>query len=255
MHRASGFTSRRIAWSLLPLAVLTILGLVLGRSLLGSASAGAPASAVPEVASSAAATSSPTTAGTTVPVTKGTPVAPGTSSPTTTSSRRIKHAAPKTTPKKSPKPPKSAPTAHHTSDDGETTPPSGTGFAAEMLNLVNVERKRAGCGPLALDRKLNAAAQAHTTDMATHNFLSHDSPDGRTPFDRITAAGYSFGAAAENIAAGSTTASATMKQWMNSPGHKANILNCAYVDLGVGYAKGVNAKYPAYWTQDFGKPL
>ena len=91
--------------------------------------------------------------------------------------------------------------------------------------------------------------------MAANDYFSHDSQDGRSPFDRIKAAGYSFGAAAENIAAGGTTAAGAMDQWMNSPGHKANILNCTYVDLGVGFAKGVNADYAGYWTQDFGKQL
>jgi uncharacterized protein YkwD len=183
----------------------------------------------------------------------------GTSSVATTSTLQIKNAKPKAA-KKSPKKP-AAPVATKPSTgksgSGGTSkaPATASGFAAEVLELANVERAKAGCGPLALNSKLNKAAQAHSTDMATANFFSHNSQDGRTPFDRIKAAGYSFGAAAENIAAGSTTAAGAMDQWMHSAGHKANILNCTYVDLGVGYAPGVKADYAGYWTQDFGKPL
>ena len=138
---------------------------------------------------------------------------------------------------------------------GTTPPPTDSSSAGQILALVNVERARVGCRPLRLNSKLNSAAQVHTVDMARHNFFSHDSRDGRSPFDRITAAGYRFRSAAENIAAGSSTAAATMRQWMNSPGHKANILNCGFRDLGVGHAKGVNADYSDYWTQDFGTKL
>jgi uncharacterized protein YkwD len=183
----------------------------------------------------------------------------GTRSVAATSSLQIKNTAPRPTTK--PRPSTSTPTRTAANSGGgdSTQPPqppssSGTGFAAQVLSLANTERAKAGCGPLKLNSKLNSAAQAHSTDMATHNYFSHDSRDGSSPFDRIKAAGYSFTAAAENIAAGSTTAAGVMDQWMNSAGHKANILNCTYVDLGVGFANGVNADYPTYWTQDFAKP-
>ncbi|HST82146.1 MAG TPA: CAP domain-containing protein [Kineosporiaceae bacterium] len=183
----------------------------------------------------------------------------GTSSVATTSSLQIKNAKAKAAKKSAKQPAAKATTKPSTGKSGSggtsKTPATASGFAAEVLRLANVQRAKAGCEPLALNSKLNKAAQAHSTDMATANFFSHDSQDGRTPFDRIKAAGYSFGAAAENIAAGSTTAAGAMDQWMNSAGHKANILNCTYVDLGVGYAPGENAEYAGYWTQDFGKPL
>ena len=184
----------------------------------------------------------------------------GTSSVVTTSKLVVKNAKakPAAKAKKAKKQTPVAKPAGGGSGGGGTTTPvsSGTGFAAEVLDLANAERAKAGCGPLTLNSKLNTSAQLHSTDMATNNYFSHESQDGRSPFDRIKAAGYSFGAAAENIAAGGTTAAGAMDQWMNSAGHKANILNCTYVDLGVGYAKGGgNADYAGYWTQNFGKPL
>ena len=84
--------------------------------------------------------------------------------------------------------------------------------------------------------------------------LTDPSPDGRTPFDRMTAAGYRYSTAAENIAAGQRTPQDVMTAWMNSPGHRANILNCALRQIGVGYATGSSSQYGVYWTQDFGTP-
>jgi uncharacterized protein YkwD len=186
----------------------------------------------------------------------------GKSTVLSTRSLRIKNTTPpKQTVKPKPKPSSSAtkpPSSGGGSGGGsETAPPSsGSGFAAEILALTNAERKAAGCNqPLKLNTKLNKAAQAHSTDMATNNYFEHNSQDGRNPFDRIKAAGYSFSTAAENIAAGNTSAAKTMDQWMNSAGHKANILNCDFRDLGVGYAKGTNATYSGYWTQNFGAQL
>jgi uncharacterized protein YkwD len=163
-------------------------------------------------------------------------------------------------PKVKPKPKRTAPptTPPKSGGGGSTTPPSstGSGFAAKVLALTNAERKAAGCNrPLKLNSKLNKAAQGHSADMAKNDYFEHDSQDGRNPFDRMKAAGYSFSTAAENIAAGNTSAAKTMDQWMNSAGHKANILNCDFRELGVGYAKGVNATYSGYWTQNFGSPL
>lgn len=123
-------------------------------------------------------------------------------------------------------------------------------MAGQVLTLVNAERAKAGCGSLATSSALQQAAQGHSADMAANDYFSHTSQDGRTFADRIRAAGYTGGAIAENIAAGQATASAVMTSWMNSPGHRANILNCAYRYLGVGYAKG--GTYGTYWTQDFG---
>jgi len=120
----------------------------------------------------------------------------------------------------------------------------------QVVALVNVERSRAGCGPVSANAALRRAAQGHSDDMASRDYFSHTSPDGVTFAERIRAAGYDGGAIAENIAAGQTSAKEVMGAWMASPGHRANILDCAYRDLGVGYATG--GTYGTYWTQTFG---
>lgn len=125
----------------------------------------------------------------------------------------------------------------------------GTAIENEVVRLTNVERAKAGCAPLKHDARLRAAAYAHSADMSAKNYFDHTSKDGRSFADRITAAGYRWRAAAENIAKGYSTAQAVVQGWMNSPGHRQNILNCSYTDIGVGY---VAAGGP-YWTQDFGR--
>lgn len=118
--------------------------------------------------------------------------------------------------------------------------------------LTNAERAKVGCGPLRVDGRLAAAAQAHSTDMALNNYFSHTSRDGRSPFQRIADAGYTFSLAAENLAAGQRTAVDAVAGWMQSAGHRANVLNCSLTQIGVGYATG--GSYGNYWTQDFGTP-
>jgi uncharacterized protein YkwD len=86
--------------------------------------------------------------------------------------------------------------------------------------------------------------------MAVKGYFSHTGQDGRSPFDRIKQAGYPGRMMGENIAAGQTSAAAVMQAWMNSPGHRANILNCGYKEVGVGYVAGGSMRH--YWTQNFG---
>ena len=118
-----------------------------------------------------------------------------------------------------------------------------------MVSLINKVRAAAGCGAVASNSKLAYAAALHSKDMADNGYFSHESQDGRSPWDRAKAAGYQW-PSAENIAAGNSTAKATMDQFMNSPGHKANILNCSHKAVGVGRATG--GPYGYYWTQLFG---
>ncbi|GAA0693571.1 hypothetical protein GCM10010193_55260 [Kitasatospora atroaurantiaca] len=120
--------------------------------------------------------------------------------------------------------------------------------AAAVLALVNQERAKAGCAPLAADPRLDTLATAFSDDMAARDFFSHTDPDGRTPWDRAKTAsiGYLGG---ENIARGQRTPEEVMAAWMNSPGHRANILNCHYTKLGVGVHEGTGGPW---WTQDFG---
>lgn len=122
--------------------------------------------------------------------------------------------------------------------------------AAEVVRLVNVARAGAGCAPLRVDSRLTAAARLHSEDMARQDYFSHTSLDGRSPWDRIEAQGYTAGSG-ENIAAGYTTPAAVMTAWMNSAGHRANILACSSRAIGVGI--GYGGSYGTYWTQDFGR--
>ena len=121
--------------------------------------------------------------------------------------------------------------------------------AAEVVRLVNVARADAGCAPLRVDSRLTTAARLHSEDMAAQNYFSHTSLDGRSPWQRMEAQGYTAGSG-ENIAAGYSTPASVMTAWMNSSGHRANILNCSSKAIGVGIGKG--GSYGTYWTQDFG---
>ncbi len=132
------------------------------------------------------------------------------------------------------------------------------GFPEQVVDLVNQERQNAGCPPVTMDNRLRAAAQGHSEDMALNDFFSHTGSDGSSPWDRIVAQGYNFSTAGENIAAGYTSPQDVMDGWMNSPGHRANILNCDFTDIGVGYYylgnDTGNVNYHYYWTQDFAAP-
>lgn len=120
---------------------------------------------------------------------------------------------------------------------------------AKVVELTNAERAAHGCPALAADDRLATAARAHSADMAARNYFDHVSQDGRTFVDRVKAAGHPA-PGAENIAAGQRTAEAVVKGWMDSPGHRANILNCKLKTLGAGMARG--GSYGIYWTQNFG---
>jgi uncharacterized protein YkwD len=96
---------------------------------------------------------------------------------------------------------------------------------------------------------LAAAAQGHAEDMKAKGYFSHTGQDGRSPFDRMRDAGYDYRAAGENIARGQGGAREVMTAWMTSPGHRANILNCDYRELGVGHVDGGDGPW---WVQNFG---
>ncbi|MEU7722346.1 CAP domain-containing protein [Streptomyces tibetensis] len=120
--------------------------------------------------------------------------------------------------------------------------------AAQVLSLVNEERAKVGCSPVAANSALTDLAQSYSEDMAARGFFDHTDPDGRTPWDRAEKAGIS-NLGGENIARGQADAAAVMDAWMNSPGHRANILNCDFKTLGVGVELGSGGPW---WTQDFG---
>ncbi|UYQ60145.1 CAP domain-containing protein [Streptomyces peucetius] len=122
-----------------------------------------------------------------------------------------------------------------------------SGDVARVVALVNSERSKAGCSPVTLNAKLTKAAQDHSKDMAAHRNMSHTGSDGSDAGERITRAGYAWSTYGENVAYGYATPESVMAGWMASPGHKRNILNCAFNEIGVGLAQPGN-----YWTQDFG---
>ncbi|WP_165368304.1 CAP domain-containing protein [Phytoactinopolyspora endophytica] len=118
-----------------------------------------------------------------------------------------------------------------------------------VVELTNAERQANGCDvDLRPDERLDEAAQGHSVDMAERNYMSHTSPEGEGPGDRAEAAGYPRWSG-ENIAMGYATAEAVVDGWMNSEGHRANILNCDSAAIGVGVAEGDEG---IYWTQLFG---
>lgn len=127
----------------------------------------------------------------------------------------------------------------------DTEAPSGA--QAEVLALVNKERAAVGCPVLTLNAKLTKAAQDHSADMAANSNMSHTGSDGSDPGQRITRAGYQWRTYGENVAYGYSSAEKVMEGWMNSPGHKRNILDCSYKEIGIGLAQPGQ-----YWTQDFG---
>ncbi|WP_079249414.1 CAP domain-containing protein [Streptomyces sp. IMTB 2501] len=148
-------------------------------------------------------------------------------------------------------------TPSRTTGSASTTPragsapmavPAANAAEAEVLGLVNQERAKVGCTPLAANSALTKLAESFSDDMAARGFFDHTDPDGKSPWDRAAAAGIT-NLGGENIARGQADAAAVMQAWMNSPGHKANILNCDFKTLGVGVHLGPGGPW---WTQDFG---
>jgi len=115
--------------------------------------------------------------------------------------------------------------------------------------MVNDERAKGGLPPLGLDTQLNNSAQLHSEDQASRNTMDHTGSNGSSPGDRISAAGFSWNQVAENVAYGYKDMITCMNEWMNSPGHRENIMSPAYEMFGAGVADSGGTKY---WTQDFG---
>jgi len=125
-------------------------------------------------------------------------------------------------------------------------------YENQVVALTNAQRKAHGCGALRIDARLVQAARAHSTDMVQQGYFSHTGSNGSSFVAREINAGYpKKGPSAENIAWGYRTPQDVVTGWMNSPGHRANILNCGSVAVGVGLA--YTAGGSAYWTQDFGR--
>lgn len=127
-----------------------------------------------------------------------------------------------------------------------TTTSDVNAFEQEVVKLTNAERTKAGLSPLQTDDKLMAAAREKSQDMQSNNYFSHTSPTFGSPFDRMKALGITYKSAGENIAQGQRSPQEVVQAWMDSPGHRANILNGKFTHIGVGYVKSGN-----YWTQQF----
>ncbi|KZB85267.1 CAP domain-containing protein [Amycolatopsis regifaucium] len=186
----------------------------------GQTSAPAPGGTAPGTSAPTSSSEAPTSSSAAPPNSSSAPAEP----PAQTSE------APKPTPSKAPEPPR----------------PQDSSLAAQVIDLVNAERADAGCSPVSNESHLAGAAQGHSDDMSARDYFSHTTPEGVTFDQRIRAAGYDK-PGAENIAKGQSTAAKVMDAWMNSEGHRANILNCKLKKIGVG----VNTK-GMYWTQNFG---
>lgn len=119
----------------------------------------------------------------------------------------------------------------------------------EVARLVNIERSKAGLSPLKLNWELSRVARVKSQDMSDKNYFSHNSPTFGSTFSLIGKYGIVYSAAGENIAYGYSTPASVMSGWMNSPGHRANILGRQYNQIGVGMVK--NSKGQIYWTQVF----
>lgn len=119
-------------------------------------------------------------------------------------------------------------------------------YEREVVRLVNLERAKAGLSPLEYDWQLSRVARYKSEDMQKNKYFSHTSPTYGSPFNMMKSFGISYKTAGENIAKGYQTPSAVVNGWMNSKGHRANILNSSFTHIGVGYVASGN-----YWTQMF----
>lgn len=136
------------------------------------------------------------------------------------------------------------------------------GNVAHVFDLINAEREDRGCAPLNFDPRLNRAAQRHADAMARQNFFAHKGPDGTSAGQRAVSSGYRWIMVAENIAAGHLRPEEVVDGWMNSPGHRANILSCTMTDTGIALSyqpddrplPGQRQAYRFYWVQVFAKP-
>ncbi|MCD8180151.1 MAG: CAP domain-containing protein [Firmicutes bacterium] len=143
--------------------------------------------------------------------------------------------------------PTAAPTTEPTA--APTAAPTESDMEQEVFELVNEVRAENGLSALTWAEDLAEIARAHSADMINRGFFSHTNPDGESPFDRLKSNGISYRAAAENIACGQRTAEAVMESWMNSSGHRANILSSSVKEIGIGAAK--DSQGIVYWTQLF----
>ncbi|MGE5474320.1 MAG: CAP domain-containing protein [Ignavibacteriales bacterium] len=143
-----------------------------------------------------------------------------------------------------------------TSNNKQSNNPQDTSSAAsiekQVAAQVNAQRAKNGLPALSYNSALAKMARVKSQDMINENYFGHNSPKYGSPFNMMSKFGISYSSAGENIAMGQRSVSEVMNGWMNSPGHRANILNSNYTQIGVGYAVDSNGR--AYWTQEFIRP-
>ena len=150
------------------------------------------------------------------------------------------------TPSATPAPNSNAPTVPDSSASAGTETAGMSAYELEVVRLVNVERAKYGLSALAADGELSRIARYKSQDMRDKGYFSHESPTYGSPFQMLKSFGVSYRSAGENIAYGYATPEKVVNAWMNSEGHRANILNASYTRLGVGYVASGD-----YWTQLF----
>lgn len=129
-------------------------------------------------------------------------------------------------------------------DSKENVSTEASAMVNEVVDIVNQERSKAGLKPLSMDKELSKMATDKAKDMAKNNYFDHNSPTYGSPFDMMKQYDISFRTAGENIAEGQRSAKEVMKDWMNSSGHRKNIMSSSFTTIGVGY-------YNGYWVQEF----
>lgn len=142
------------------------------------------------------------------------------------------------------KPNTSTPSTPSTDSSTDQTTADKSSYASQVVDLVNQERSKAGLKPLTLDAELANMALDKAKDMNDNNYFAHNSPTYGSPFDMMKKYGISYSYAGENIAKGQQTPAEVMNAWMNSEGHRANILSPNFTMIGVGY-------YNGHWVQEF----
>ncbi|BCJ86242.1 CAP domain-containing protein [Effusibacillus dendaii] len=147
-----------------------------------------------------------------------------------------------------PQPAPATPSKPTTSTSAQTYPQQ----VLDVLQMVNNERAKNGLSALTIDPLLQKDAMIKAQDMRDKHYFDHQSPTYGSPFDLMKSLGITYSYAGENIAAGQQTAQAVMNDWMNSSGHRANILNPNYTKIGIGYVTG--GDFGTYWTQEFIRP-
>ena len=152
---------------------------------------------------------------------------------------------PSTTPQQKPE---STPSKPSTTPDQKPSTDFSS-YQQQVLDLVNAERTKRGISALTLDSNLSSVATKKSQDMVNKNYFDHTSPTYGSPFDMMKQFGISYRTAGENIAKGQKTPQEVVTAWMNSEGHRKNILNPNFTNLGVGIAK--DSKGTTYWTQMF----